>query len=764
MKVSGNKEKIVNAIGLPEHIADWLTDFSMKYSIWFAKQLQDKKDITIESLEEQRQDFQSVVDWVVGSPLRGQHVTLKRYDLETAIKKSKLWHEEIERESVGEITIDDKDGKVLLQFSDGYYWVDLETSQSSSEARAMQHCGAACHGNTLVSLRRDGKPYVTADMNKSYTEYRQMKGRQNKKPLSKYHKYIVALLDKFEVTSANVYDSDFSIGDLPVEQFPLLATKKHFKILITDHAVDKAWNFDKISKIIPNLVKEEYHASCLRNSPGIKRATYKNGKFDIVANSWPSHSGYCSLDLEFLSDFNIGNFTYVPDSSYHRDTKTLNFDIKCDTLIYDGDIIIEDRKYIKPREIYCKSLEFNGVANAGEIEEVFGNVEIVNITKFNGNNLTVNGEVLYHDVDKIVNVKCDNEFKWGVDIAAAFRKRNISSSDIHIDDGTIIAEHIELSQGMLQYITTPDGKLKYQIKTSQVTISGDFNEFEKITAEEIIISNEYSHKLIIDCSYMKAKNLYISTDIKDNGTLVDAQVRNLWVDRAHVDRVPKKAVKITAQYGGSSIGDAKGSTAKYWIFNNYGSAALPKNMPDSVLSLTINGCWADGNLKTLKGCPQNIKRNFKCTDGSLKNLEGMPKYVGKNVNVNKALADDKFTTVEDVKSRCKVGGKIVADKLNDDKLKIKPSAKQIKKLTDIGLIHNSNERIIKNGTYRFEDHTLRKFYTINAKTGNAYWRWLDESNDHNKTILHKIYDFDIQIESIIEVVEKHRENRKRQTA
>jgi hypothetical protein len=59
----------------------------------------------------------------------------------------------------------------------------------------MGHCGNTNKGDTLYSLRdRNKSPHVTAAIDTKKGIVYQMKGRNNKKPIDKYHKYIVDLL------------------------------------------------------------------------------------------------------------------------------------------------------------------------------------------------------------------------------------------------------------------------------------------------------------------------------------------------------------------------------------------------------------------------------------------------------------------------------------------------------------------------------------------------------------------------------------------
>lgn len=96
----------------------------------------------------------------------------------------------------------DEIGDVVLDFGDGFAWYDLHKGGCSDEGRAMQHCGAGSDRSdddqTILSLRKkigDRKlvPHVTFVLKRDGT-LTEMKGRQNDKPVERYHKYILELM------------------------------------------------------------------------------------------------------------------------------------------------------------------------------------------------------------------------------------------------------------------------------------------------------------------------------------------------------------------------------------------------------------------------------------------------------------------------------------------------------------------------------------------------------------------------------------------
>ncbi|NPV12814.1 MAG: hypothetical protein HPY57_13595 [Ignavibacteria bacterium] len=177
-----------------------------------------------------------ISDWLK-SPIREEKINLSDYKtLTEAYDKAHEWHNNLKASGI----VSNETGTILMTFDDGYYWIDLETDSSRDEADAMGHCGTTNYGKTLYSLRKKQSPHVTAaigniDYNGPYNTVYQMKGRNNKKPIEKYYKYIFELLsypnvsenvkietefDKIIKFSTIEYmpGEDFHVSDLSLEQ------------------------------------------------------------------------------------------------------------------------------------------------------------------------------------------------------------------------------------------------------------------------------------------------------------------------------------------------------------------------------------------------------------------------------------------------------------------------------------------------------------------------------------------------------------------
>ncbi len=144
--------------------------------------------------------------------------------------KFKEFEKEFQEGSKRIIPVDKVDSNVEVLHvcsNPNFVWFNLNTRSSSQESSAMGHCGRDdC--DTLFSLREKkfigGKhygwePHITASFHEDDGRLSQVKGRENKKPKEKYHKYIIELLDNGIVNdfgdSSYLQENDFGWEDIP---------------------------------------------------------------------------------------------------------------------------------------------------------------------------------------------------------------------------------------------------------------------------------------------------------------------------------------------------------------------------------------------------------------------------------------------------------------------------------------------------------------------------------------------------------------------
>lgn len=152
------------------------------------------------------------------------------------------------RETLKSRIDDDGRSKIVMDFKDGFMWVDLDKGVCRREGDAMGHCGNAGNpqdGETILSLRKrdviEGKRYWTPFLTfilDSNGYLGEMKGRGNQKPADRYHKYIVALLksDLIKGMKGGGYlpENNFALSDLPDAEFRALAEEKPTLLTIGD--------------------------------------------------------------------------------------------------------------------------------------------------------------------------------------------------------------------------------------------------------------------------------------------------------------------------------------------------------------------------------------------------------------------------------------------------------------------------------------------------------------------------------------------------
>jgi len=213
-----SRSKILK-LGLPQDVADYLHNFSDKYSLWFADKIKDMNGYQnsrdkIMFIRGMQTLMQSIVDWVRGS----QNIKINEYDWENAVNAAEQYHQNLSIKNS-----DRETNKIIKEYKDGYYWVDLESSSDSCERSAMGHCASTSKGDTLYSLRKynittnDVESFITIAISPNEGIWYQCKGRSNSKPKEEYYPYIADILISSNVLKFKTeYDSrnDFKSNDL----------------------------------------------------------------------------------------------------------------------------------------------------------------------------------------------------------------------------------------------------------------------------------------------------------------------------------------------------------------------------------------------------------------------------------------------------------------------------------------------------------------------------------------------------------------------
>lgn len=189
------------------------------------------------------------------------------------------------------------DDEKLIEFDDGYAWWHLPRGSCDEEGTAMGHCGnsaAVRDGDTILSLRRkivlDDESvawYPVATFIRDRNGWLgEMKGRANKKPIGRYHPYIIELLrhDIIEGIKGGGYaaDQNFSLRDLNTKvRDELIKGKPSLGGISHLLATGK---IDQIEDIITNKLE----------SRGIRIDYFEpiNDGKDIVIEKWKDFSAF----------------------------------------------------------------------------------------------------------------------------------------------------------------------------------------------------------------------------------------------------------------------------------------------------------------------------------------------------------------------------------------------------------------------------------------------------------------------------------------
>lgn len=281
---ASKKDILVNKLGLREDIAQGLYELCGPLSIWMLNKLidyqnyiwklnekpeQPKIDIIKFFNEEKisrllnvwRDYIVSIMDYIrVG--LNGDITEIKDLPFSELYHKSEKWHESLEIKG-GDINYVEKN-PILIDFGDGYYWVDLQTNDSREECNRMGHCGRTSPGNRIFSLRRNvslpsnkytiNKSVLTASINVDDGILYQLKGPKNSKPEEKYFKYILPLFelknpddDEYLIRYIGReygHERDFKITDLPEKE--LLTLLQNRPDLISNENVELVNDFSEM--------------------------------------------------------------------------------------------------------------------------------------------------------------------------------------------------------------------------------------------------------------------------------------------------------------------------------------------------------------------------------------------------------------------------------------------------------------------------------------------------------------------------------------
>lgn len=177
------------------------------------------------------QKFESVgFDHYLSLPIQKIKNYVFKRELPSQIEEIFSDYEEEWQETLKRTVEKGHDDEILIDFGNGWAWFNLNKSWCSKEGAAMGHCGnepSARTGDRVLSLRQHihddiWSPHLTFILDKNGF-LGEMKGRNNEKPVEKYHPMIIALLKNpivFGIKGGGYEpENNFSLDDLNTEEY-----------------------------------------------------------------------------------------------------------------------------------------------------------------------------------------------------------------------------------------------------------------------------------------------------------------------------------------------------------------------------------------------------------------------------------------------------------------------------------------------------------------------------------------------------------------
>jgi hypothetical protein len=159
-----------------------------------------------------RGDLDHIIDFLKQTK-NNTREKITRLGVMDAHKQAVEWTERLNKK-VTVLNETEQDVQVIYQYDDGFYWVKLLSENSyKREGKLMQHCVGSYadkKGSVIFSLRdATNDPHCTVEYSKAYNgeeRINQIKGKQNRAVVSKYHKYVCDFLERINVKLVSSYD------------------------------------------------------------------------------------------------------------------------------------------------------------------------------------------------------------------------------------------------------------------------------------------------------------------------------------------------------------------------------------------------------------------------------------------------------------------------------------------------------------------------------------------------------------------------------
>lgn len=450
--LEASKVKILtDKLGFTEDIAQSIENVCGSLSVWMGNKIIDhqieimkswRDDVTkkdaVDKLNES--NFRAflpkvvhVMDWIrVG--LNSDVKPYKDLSFEELFSKSYEWHQSL-KISGGEINYVEEN-PIILDFRDsdgvGFYWVNLETNDSSEECKRMGHCGRTGSENTIYSLRETrklnnkftiNKSHLTASIGDENGYLIQLKGPKNSKPKPEYHKYIIPLLelksddgDFFIKGFGSEYQSssDFKIKDLSEDEIrsmysirpDLFQNRNERKLLFQLGILEKdpidykfTWKID--ADEVGRFVDNDWVVSRRKNKNGI---TVETRIIETILSGdawelWENYDADWKSGLEYHVDKkNESKILEILKKFAESNGESIDEDMGLEDLIeeYDG-----DREIRSAIQSSVSDAESSGYVNHlyDEVKSTLSHWGIVKELSDEGAVIEVDAEPFFNEID-----------------------------------------------------------------------------------------------------------------------------------------------------------------------------------------------------------------------------------------------------------------------------------------------------------------------------------------------------------------------------
>jgi hypothetical protein len=276
------------------------------------KQLAMKANVTPQQIEEAgvfvlyHSEYKRNMEHYMGMPVPAIQNHIFQYELPQPLmasweKAAEEWADDQDR------VVDlDKDAEIVIDFGNGVAWWNLLKPYCPIEGDCMGHCGNSPRENTddtILSLRKefptDGEMRYSCMATFILTHngmLTEMKGRGNKRPAPRYHKYIVPLLrhDIVEGIIGGGYmpEENFSLGHLEEEGLKQQLIDEKPSLAGPTYFIEKAWDAGEYEKAAHEL--EKLMDAQGLDTPGtvefdLTHAEKGMHAVDVIMNEWDNY-------------------------------------------------------------------------------------------------------------------------------------------------------------------------------------------------------------------------------------------------------------------------------------------------------------------------------------------------------------------------------------------------------------------------------------------------------------------------------------------